>query len=276
MRPSWNALRQKLPNHCRPAKYLVEVHSGLVLTRGPIEVASQGLTAVRVTLNAGWIKIAARAARTGEALNDAFVTVARKDAAEGGETTSAEPIWIGRGENEIFVPAGTYLVRFDSGHLRSEQTVTLASGGHAVAEFTPALGTLELAAALVEGGPVSRDANFVITEDDPDAPQGRREIVRSAHPEPKLSLPAGTYYVAARLGAAEAHQRIAVVPAIRSNGHLYSARQISRYRRRSSRGLCPLALLYCTAFSRSMANRAKSPAALRHRQTSRSPPGDTA
>ncbi len=65
---------------------------------------------------------------------------------------------------------------------------------------------------MIEGGPVASDASFVITEDDPDAPQGRREITRSAHPEPKLSLPAGTYYVTARLGDAEVRQRIAVGP----------------------------------------------------------------
>ncbi len=193
-------------------KYIVEAHSGLVLTRGPVEVAGEGLTAVRVPLNAGWIKIAAKAARTGEPLSDALATVSRKEAGEGGEALATEPIWIGRSEAEIFVPAGTYAVRLDSGLVSSEQSITLTGGGRALAEFTPALGTLELSAAMVEGGPVASDASFVVAEDDPDAPQGRREITRSAHPEPKLSLPAGTYYVTARLGDAEVRQRIAVGP----------------------------------------------------------------
>jgi Ca-activated chloride channel family protein len=74
------------------------------------------------------------------------------------------------------------------------------------------MGQLLLSAAMVEGGPAVGGASFVIAVDDPDAPAGRREIARSAHAEPSFTLPAGTYYVTARLGDAEARQRVAVGP----------------------------------------------------------------
>lgn len=193
-------------------KYRVEVHSGLVLSTGTVDVAREGLTRVSVALNAGWIKIAAKAAKTGDALQDAIITLSRNNTADGGKIVAHEPIWLGRSETEIFVPAGSYSVRLDSGLVNDEQIVSLAPGGRAIAEFTPALGSLELSAVYQDGGPSVRDAIFTITEDDPDGPQGRREITRSAHPEPRFSLPAGTYYVTARAGTAEVRQRIAIGP----------------------------------------------------------------
>ncbi len=58
------------------SKRILDWSSHAAPSRSPV----QGLTAVRVPLNAGWIKIAAKAARTGEPLGDALVTVARKEA----------------------------------------------------------------------------------------------------------------------------------------------------------------------------------------------------
>ena len=58
------------------------------------------------------------------------------------------------------------------------------------------------------GGPPLADVVFQVFEDDPDAPQGRRELMRSAAARPSFSLPAGTYYVVARHGAAEARERL--------------------------------------------------------------------
>ena len=51
---------------------------------------------------------------------------------------------------------------------------------------------------------------FIIYEDDPDAPLGRREVTRSAAPSPSFTLPARTYYVTARTSGAEAREQIAI------------------------------------------------------------------
>ena len=51
---------------------------------------------------------------------------------------------------------------------------------------------------------------FAISEDDPDSPNGRREVARSRAPSPSFTLPAGTYYASAHSGDGEVRQRIAV------------------------------------------------------------------
>jgi Ca-activated chloride channel family protein len=193
-------------------KYIVEAHHGLALARGPLEVAAKGLTSVHVPLNAGFIKVSAKSARTGEPLSGALLTVARKEAADDQGQAVQEPIWVGSGDAEIIVPAGMYDVQLAHGLIKAKQTVTLAAGGRAVSEFTPAMGQLELSASLVEGGPPVPDATFILAEDDPDSPQGRREIARTAHPQPVFAIAAGTYYVTARVGETEVRQRIAVGP----------------------------------------------------------------
>lgn len=192
--------------------YEIEAHKGLVLTRGPITVADAGVTEVRVPLNAGWIQVSARAARTGETLPDALVTVSRMDDSGEPDAQSREPVWIGRSESEILLPAGGYHVRLGDGLVSSEQTVTLSPGGRAVAEFMSSVGLLELSTQLSETGPPVDGVSYVIAEDDPDSPQGRREVARSAHPQPTFTLPAGTYYITASAGDTEARERIAIGP----------------------------------------------------------------
>lgn len=192
--------------------YQVEVRHGLVVTRGPVEVAGKGLTKIRVPLNAGAIRITAKAARTGESLPEALITVIRKVEGDTAAATARDPIWIGRTDSEIVVPAGAYAVVLDDGLIHAEQNVTLAPAGRAIAEFTPALGHLDLSASAIEGGPKMAGVTYVVSEDDPDSPQGRREITRSAHPEPRFTLPAGTYYVTVRAGDSEVRERIALGP----------------------------------------------------------------
>ena len=51
---------------------------------------------------------------------------------------------------------------------------------------------------------------FILAQDDPDAPQGRREVARSAAPTPTFTLPAGTYYVTARTPTAEVREQLAI------------------------------------------------------------------
>ena len=168
---------------------------------------------MRVPLNAGILKVAAKSQKTGEVLAESIFTVWRTEETKDNETASVrrDPIWVGRGgDSELILPAGAYVVRLDNGLAHPEQTATLTAGARATAEFSISLGRLELLASLTDAGPPATEASYIISEDDPDSPQGRREIARSAHPEPSFSLPAGTYYVTARLGANEVRQRIAL------------------------------------------------------------------
>ncbi len=77
-----------------------------------------------------------------------------------------------------------------------------------------ATGRLELTAARGNGSDPADvstpGVTFIVYEDDPDSPQGRREVTRSAAPSPSFTLPAGTYYVTARMGGSELKEQLAL------------------------------------------------------------------
>ena len=113
------------------------------------------------------------------------------------------------------LPAGDYKVSAEDGLARQEQTVKIAAGDrddvrrHAGDGPARALGSARQRQR--PGRRLGTDGvTFIVYEDDPDAPQGRREVTRSAAPSPAFTLPAGTYYVTARTGGSELKEQIAI------------------------------------------------------------------
>lgn len=191
-----------------PGDYVVEARLGQARVTQPIAVTDDGPTAARISLGAGILKLKAQADRAGKPLADPLVTLTAKDGADG---SARRPVWIGRNPSvEMVVPAGTYEVRVQDGLAAQTTEVRIEEG--AGADVSPVLGTGQItlsAVAAATGAPIT-DVRFTLEEDDPDSPQGRREIARSANPEAAFTLPAGTYYVSARSGVAETHDRIAL------------------------------------------------------------------
>lgn len=191
-------------------RYVVEARAGLVSARQNVEVAAHGATQVKLPLQAGLVKIAARAAKAADPLAGALQSLLPagpdKKAASG-----AAPLWIGRsGEAALVVPPGEYVVRTEIGLVRHDVPVTVAAGARLTPDIVLGAGRLQLSASAAEDGEALDGVTFVIAEDDPDSPQGRREVARSAASKPEFVLPAGTYYATARLGPNEVRQRFAV------------------------------------------------------------------
>jgi len=190
-----------------PGSYIVDARFGLASAKQTVAVAADKPTVVQLSLEAGHLKLTARADKAGAPLSEPFVTVSAKD----GEGKPLRPVWIGReGDASLVLPAGTYTVRVQDGLAEQTADVTLAAG--AGAELTPVLGTgrLELSAIASATDEAMTDVTYSIEEDDPYAPQGRREVARSASPVASFTLPNGTYYVSARSGVAETRDRIAL------------------------------------------------------------------
>lgn len=195
-----------------PGTYDVEVRLGTVSRRQPVTVASDHPTPVRINLDAGQLKIRARAAEGGPVLDD-VVFLATPDQGIAGKLaqTTPEPIWISRkSESEITLPAGVYTIGIEHGLIHRQQNLTVQAGGTTSIDYLVGAGRVALSAVARSGGEPLRKVVFEISEDDPEAPQGRREIARSASARPVFSLPAGTYYVTARLGDTEVRDRIAL------------------------------------------------------------------
>jgi len=203
------AVVQKVP----PGNYEVEARLGLASAHKTVEVKADGPTSVRLDLNAGVLKMLARAAKNAPPLPSPVFTVT---AVDGGDSKkSATPLWIGReAQPEIVLPAGDYNVSAEDGLARQEQTVKIAAATATTFDAMLATGRLELTAARGNGSDQADTGadgvTFLVYEDDPDASQGRREVTRSAAPSAVFTLAAGTYYVTARTAAAEVKEQIAI------------------------------------------------------------------
>lgn len=207
--PIREARAATLTEKLTPGSYDVEARLGLASAKANIDVGDDAPTPVRVNLNAGVLKMLARASKGGAPLQDPTFTVT---AVEDGTPQSA-PLWIGReAQPEIVLPAGNYLVRAESGLASQQQTVNIAPATGTTFDAMLATGRLELSAARGADAsqPLNEGVTFLVYDDDPDAPGGRREVARSAAPTPVFTLPAGTYYVTARTEGAEARDQIAI------------------------------------------------------------------
>lgn len=190
-------------------RYLVEARHGLAVARQTVEVGDGPAKPVQLTLEAGVVTPAARAFKEGDILPDVTYSIRAVTPSAGAATSGS--LWIGRsGGSDIVLPVGTYVVRAETGLVKKEEMVTLAAGSRKALDFLLGTGRLDLAATLSDDGPPIAEVTFIVAEDDPDSPQGRREVTRSAAPRPEFVLPAGTYYVTARTAGAEARQRIAI------------------------------------------------------------------
>jgi Ca-activated chloride channel homolog len=203
------SLAEKLPS----GAYDVEARLGLASARQSVDVDADTAAAVRLNLDAGVLKMLARPSKAAPALPDAVFSVTPITDGENG--AAARPLWIGReAQPELVLPAGSYRVIAESGNARQEQTVKIEPATGTTFDATLATGRLELAATRGNGGeqaePMTDGVTFIVYEDDPEAPQGRREVTRSASPSPAFTLPAGTYYVTAKTSGAEAREQIAI------------------------------------------------------------------
>ena len=202
------ALYEKL----EPGTYDIEAQLGLAKARQTVEVVADTAMQVRINLNGGVLKMQARSTNSAPPLPSPIFTVtpANADVAD----TSA-PLWVGRDTYpEIVLPSGDYNVTAQNGIARQQSKLTIAAATGTSFNSMLQSGSLELSAtrgaAAGQGDPVTEGVTFILSQDDPDAPNGRREVARSAAAAPTFMLPAGTYYVNARTPSAEVREQIAI------------------------------------------------------------------
>ncbi|MEQ1716955.1 MAG: VWA domain-containing protein, partial [Hyphomicrobium sp.] len=190
-----------------PGSYDVEAEIDGLKAKGQVTVDAGKPATLALALNGGHLIVRAKSAKDAAPGRAPIVTIS--EAAKG--ERAARTVMLGRLDSvDTLLPPAVYTVAIVDGQIRQERQVAIAEGAEAVAEFTLATGSLALSAVIQEGGAPLADVTFSVLEDDPDSPDGRREVLRSRAPEPQFTLPAGTYYVSARAGNAETRQRIAL------------------------------------------------------------------
>lgn len=177
----------------------LSVRKTVSLKNGLPQVISLGLGLARVAL-------AAHVAKGGEIARDAFLTLTPQGASDDPEARA-----VGRdGAIDALVAPGSYVLSITSGAVRQRKAVDLAAGDTLSDDVILGAGRIVVSAAERDDGGAIEDVTFIVSEDDPDSPAGKREVARSRAPVTEFSLPAGTYYVTARSGYGEARERVAV------------------------------------------------------------------
>ena len=193
-----------------PGRYAITAELDLLSVRQEIEVADVASMRVQLALAGGTLRLAAVAGRLNKPLDGTRFVIRPAGAAVGADKPVA-PVWIARGARaEVALPEGRYEVVVTHGSTRVVQEASVAAGVRRALDVRLAVGELELATLQSESGSRLEQVTYVIQEDDPDAPQGRREVARSAAAQPVFALPAGTYHVIASHGAAEVRDRVAI------------------------------------------------------------------
>lgn len=193
-----------------PGTYRIEASFGLASADQSVTVGPAVRTVVQVPLDAGVIQVKDSSGRNGTSGDRIFYTLY---AAATGPRDKPRALALSSDAAPIYnVSAGTYIVGVQQGLARIERTVTISPGVVAEVDVPLYLGEMRLSAVAAEGGGILERVVFQVFEDDPEAPGGLRELVRSSAARPEFSLPAGSYHVIARQDGAEAREVVAVKP----------------------------------------------------------------
>jgi Ca-activated chloride channel homolog len=190
-----------------PGTYEVEARDGISRQVKTVTLTDKGPIDAGIVLNAGIIRPKALAQKGGKEGDGAVFTIREAAAQDGG----AGKVLATLSGTDAYatLPAGTYMMRADRGPVRAERAVQVPAGSDGPVEFVLATAHLTLG---VGGADSTLAPLFIVYEDDPDAPRGRKEIARSASTSADFVLPAGTYAVVARVGAVEARERVTLAP----------------------------------------------------------------
>jgi Ca-activated chloride channel family protein len=193
-------------------RYEIEARLGLVAVRRTVDVDAGAAQPVNLTLNAGTLRLSAVSQRASLPVASAIFTISKPEPGTDGATTTrpGEPLLVLRpSQVEIALAPGPYIVSATHGAYRTDRSVIVTAGSRGNLVVTLPTGELDLELSPPGQNAVG-DTVFQVFEDDPDAPQGRREVARTAGTDPSFTLAAGTYYVVARRGSAEVRERVTV------------------------------------------------------------------
>ena len=191
-------------------KYQVEAALAGIRKSITVDVAAEGTSDAAISLDAAPLHLGVISSKAGDDLSDVYLTVYRV-AGQGDTGAPAATVAVEHSPKaSLLLPAGTYRALAERGGVRFERTVTLEAGKEASEDISVDVGTLAIELRAPDGSLSSDAAFYFISEDDPEAATGQRDVARSAAQLPQFQLPAGVYHVLARLGGGAVRQDVTV------------------------------------------------------------------
>lgn len=191
----------------KPGVYYAEASYGLAKSGKQFEIEPDQSADLVVPLNAGTLKVHGAATPGATPLENIYFILRSEDAAGGMPKVTG---YSSLTSSVFHVPAGAYWLEARHGLASIEMPVTIEPGMEKETEAVMNTGILNLSAKAKENGHPLSGATFFVYEADEEGVQ--REIARSKLDEPKFSLPAGGYRIAAALGMARIETAVVVKP----------------------------------------------------------------
>lgn len=180
--------------------YNIEAELGGVKARHTITIADGEAQSIIVSLNAAHLVARAVASKSGPPSPTATLSV----------SSNGQPVALKRGDTvDLYLQPAEYGVTAVDGAARSSQTINLAAGDDKRLDVALSTGRLDLSATGANGGAIE-DVLYTVETDDPESPDGRREVARSRSPQASFVLPEGTYYIGANAGNGLTSKRVAI------------------------------------------------------------------
>ncbi|WP_423414518.1 VWA domain-containing protein [Hyphomicrobium sp. B1] len=180
--------------------YDIEAELGGVKARHTITIADGEAQSIIVPLDAAHLVARAVGSKSGPPSPTATLSV----------SSNGQPVALKRGDTvDLYLQPAEYGVTAVDGAARSSQTINLAAGDDKRLDVALSTGRLDLSATGANGGAI-QDVLYTVETDDPESPDGRREVARSRSPQATFVLPEGTYYIGANAGNGLTSKRVAI------------------------------------------------------------------
>ena len=195
------------PRFTVPAgEYYITAQVGDTVVGQTIAVAPGEATDVAMVMGAGILRPSAVYTEGGEPIKDAYFRVYE---AEEGADGKRKQLTYGGGKPQFKLPSGTYYLTAKAGDTVVGQTVEVKPGEATEVAVVLNAGVLIPTAHYAEGDDPVKDAYFRVYEAKEHA-DGKRKQVTYGGGRPKFKLPAGTYWVTAKLGDATVGREVVV------------------------------------------------------------------
>lgn len=180
--------------------YEIEAELGGIKVRHAITISDGEAQSIIVALDAAHLVARAIAAKGSPPSPTATVSV----------TSGETPIALKRGGAiDLYLQPADYDVTVIDGIARASQALKLAVGDDKLLDIALSTGRLDVSATGASGAAV-QDVLYTVDTDDPESPDGKREVARSRSPRASFTLPEGTYYLGANTGNGIISKRVAV------------------------------------------------------------------
>ena len=188
-------------------KYYLETKVGTVTGSTDVEVRENTENTAEIILNAGLLTVKAVQEEGAEPIKEAYIHI---DAPEVQTNGKRKRITSGNQRNTFTIAAGKYYAIATHGKASVGREVEVRAGERTDAVIVLAAGLLDVKVLAEEGGEPQIEGTYVYIDENRVQANGKRKRITGAVPRKPFSLPAGTYFVTAKVGNASVSREIEV------------------------------------------------------------------